>query len=45
MEQVVYKGISCVIVAENGQYVTLKEIDTGILHLSIHIKELTHESS
>ncbi len=45
MEQVVYNGIYCVIVAKNGNYVTLKEIDTGILHLSVNTKELKYEGS
>jgi len=45
MEQVVYNGISCVIVARNGEYVTLKEIDTGTFHLSINIKDIIYASS
>lgn len=44
MEQktVLYNGLLCIITAENGEYVTLKEIESGLLHLSIHIKELTY---
>jgi len=45
MKKVIYNHIVCYIYHQNGDYLTLQEIDTGTFHLSINIKDIIYASS